>query len=507
MNLADLLFDDSVDPGRLAVHAGGRSLTIGELRVLADRLADRLRAAGVRPGAPVGAMIPNSGEAIGALFGVLRAEAVYVPLNPRAALREVRTTAEKVPLALIVARPDRASDLGAWPLIEFDGDLGWTEADRGAAPVSGYDASVAIACFTSGTTSEPKPVFLRHEAFLDQIDRVLLSLRRAPGRHRDGRPPMPNLIVASMALFAGIYNTVFAFRVGAPVVLMDKFAPREFADLVRRFGIRSVVLPPAAMVMLMDDPAVTDLGPLAIVRSGTAPLPGAQARRFRDRFGLTVLNCYGQSELGGEIVGWNIDDARTFFDEKAGAVGRPNPGVELRVVGADGRELPVGESGELLVRTPAVAAGALREVADRIVGDGWFRTGDLGLVDADGFLWITGRVSDMINRGGLKVSPSEVEDVLREHPAVADVAVAGLPDTRLGEVPVAFLVFRAGERPAAAELTAWCRARLLPYKVPTEFRAVGTLPRNEIGKVLRRDLVAGAPGSRAADSAEEETTV
>ena len=217
--------------------------------------------------------------------------------------------------------------------------------------------------------------------------------------------------------------------------------------------------------MLADDDSIDDLAPLRYVRSITSPLSPLQARRFRDRFGISVLNGYGQTELGGEMVGWSAADSRASAATKLGSVGRPHPGVELR---AD------ESTGELLVRIPG-----------RI--DEWLRTGDVGRVDDDGFVWIDGRVSDMVNRGGLKVLPAEVEEVLRLSPAVADAAVVGVPDERLGEVPVAFVVESA---PVDDDvLDALCRQHLAPYKVPVRFERVDALPRNEAGKVVKSQLV------------------
>ena len=217
--------------------------------------------------------------------------------------------------------------------------------------------------------------------------------------------------------------------------------------------------------MLCDDDAITDLAPLRIVRSITAPLSPLQARRFREKFGIVVLNSYGQTELGGEVVGWNAADAREHGEAKLGAVGRPHEGVELRV----------DKTGELWVHSPAMADGEFQ------------RTGDVARLDEDGFVWIEGRVSDMVNRGGLKVFPAEVEEVLRLHPDVQDVAVTGVPDDRLGEVPWAFVVSAGGAVDAQA-LDEHCRGHLAPYKVPGGFEVVDALPRSELGKVLHRDL-------------------
>jgi acyl-coenzyme A synthetase/AMP-(fatty) acid ligase len=302
---------------------------------------------------------------------------------------------------------------------------------------------------------------------------------------------MPNLIPVSLSLWAGIYQVLFARIVRAPVIVMDTFEPRELAQLVAKFQIRSTVLPPAAMAMLCDDESITSLAPLAYVRSITAPLSPLQARRFRNRFGLHVLNGYGQTEIGGEIIGWSAADAKAHGDDKLGAVGRPHAGVEVRT------DEPTGE---LQVRTPALSAGYAdgSDLGDRLTADGWFCTGDVGHIDDDGFVWIEGRLSDVINRGGLKVFPAEVEEVLRLAPDVADVAVVGVADDRLGEVPWAFLVttsvhenVRHADGSVHRRWEGICREHLAPYKVPVRFEVVDALPRNEVGKVLARELVEG----------------
>jgi long-chain acyl-CoA synthetase len=238
------------------------------------------------------------------------------------------------------------------------------------------------------------------------------------------------------------------------------------------------------MVMLVDDERIDDLAPLKYVRSISAPLSPLQAGRFRDRFAISVLNGYGQTELGGEVVGWSAADSKAFGDAKLGSVGRPHAHVEVRT----------DDAGELWVRTAALRDGTdavAVDLGDRLTPDGWLRTGDMARIDEDGFVWIEGRASDMINRGGLKVHPGEIEEVLRLAPGVADAAVVSVPDDRLGEVPVAFCVPAdptTGLPPAPA-LDALCREHLTPYKVPVRFEPIDALPRNEAGKVVRRDLI------------------
>lgn len=506
MSLAGLLFDGG-DPAEPLVHVGDVVATRGEVVASADAVAEALASLGIGAGEPVGVMLPDGVDAVAALFGVWRAGAVHVPLNPRLTDTELSRVLGTVAPAAVVTLPGHAGRVGGLPTVLALGGswdavpgvpTGWDAVPGAAAGSrSAHGPDVALVQFTSGTTGVPKAVLLTHSGVLTLLDGVLAKLRGTTTGARSAGPPMPNLIPVSLSLWAGIYNVLFALRVGAPVVLMERFDPVAFAGLVRRHGIRSTVLPPAAMTMLVESPEVEDLAPLRFVRSITAPLSPLQARRFVERFGVTVLNSYGQTEIGGEIVGWNAADARAHGETKLGSVGRPHAGVEVRVVDEHGADVGPDGAGELWVRTPAMSAGYAdgSDLADRLSPDGWFRTGDVGRVDADGFVWIEGRVSDMINRGGLKVHPREVEEVIRLDPAVADVAVVGLPDDRLGEVPVAAVVWRDGVTGSPDALEARCREHLAPYKVPVRFETVDGLPRNEVGKVLARELVDRLSGS------------
>jgi acyl-CoA synthetase (AMP-forming)/AMP-acid ligase II len=442
--LTDLVDDLTVVHDRDGAH--DRADLLARVDAVAAQLAF------VAPGQAVAVSLPNTVDVVAALFAVWRIAGVYVPVNPRLTPGEVEH---------VLASTQPAAIVGADGVSRRDG-------------ARTYDPDVALVQFTSGTTGRPKPVPLLHTGVLTLLDNVVATLRGGRG---DGKAAPTNLIPVSLSLWAGIYQVLFALRVGAPIVVMDGFEPRRFAELVVEHEIRSVVLPPAAMAALSDDDTVTTLAPLRFVRSITAPLSPFQARRFRARFGdIGVLNGYGQTEIGGEIVGWSAADSRAHGDDKLGAVGRPHAGVEVRTA---------PDTGELQVRTPALGT----DLGDRLTDDGWFRTGDVGHVDDDGFVWIDGRLSDMVNRGGLKVFPAEVEEVLRLDAGVTDVAVVGVPDDRLGEVPWAFVV---GPDVDAARLEGLARNHLAPYKVPVRFEPVDALPRNEVGKVLARELVARA---------------
>ena len=457
MNLAALLLEHPFGDEEGLLHTVDRTVTAGEARAAARATAERL---GPLEGRAVAVQLPNTPEFVTVMAAIWLAGGVLVPVNAR------------------LPEPERERILattGAAALVTADD----------VEPLDGrtvYPDGSAFIMWTSGTTGAPKPILHSHDAYLELLDRVLGPLRAksaALGPAEAAQAPSPNLIPVSLALNAGLYNALFGLRAGAALVIMDRFDTATFAELVHRFAIRSTVLPPAAIAMLNDDIGTDTLGPLKYVRSITAPLSPLQARRFADRFGITVLNGYGQAETG-EVIGWTAADARAH-PEKIGAVGRPHPGVDIRIAGAGPRELGRGEVGRLLVRPPRTALG----IEDRVDADGFIDTGDLASIDADGFVWLEGRAGDVINRGGHKVFPGHVEEVLCLSPAIAEAAVVGVPDDRLGEVPVAIYV---GSPVADSELEALCRQHLAPYKVPVAFHRVDALPRNEVGKVLRREL-------------------
>ena len=430
MSLLDLLLDHPFADDDPLVHTVASSFTKADMVERVERYAATLDVAN---GSPI-PVVADGIDALIAMFGCWRAGAVYVPINPRQ------------PEAAIEKTTARTADLSA--------------------------PDAAFVLWTSGTTGEPKPILHSHDAYLEIIDRVLAPLRAAPVDR--SRPPSPNLIPVSMALNAGMYNALFGLRAGAPLVLMDHFDTSTFVELVQRHEIRSTVLPPAAMTMLNDDASITSLHPLRYVRSITAPLSPFQAQRFTDRFEAFVLNGYGQAEIG-EVIGWTTADAKAHPD-RIGAVGRPHAGVEIRIAEPDDNGV-----GELLVRPPSTAIDL---ADDRVTTDGFVRTGDLARIDDADFVWIEGRAGDLINRGGNKVFPREVEEVLRSVAGVDDVAVFAASDERLGEVPVAAIVGDVDDE----VLDTTVRANLAPYKAPTVYHHVTALPRSEVGKVLRRRL-------------------
>jgi long-chain acyl-CoA synthetase len=469
-SLSSLLIEHPCADDEPLLHSRDHTLSGGEARAAARAVAARLADGGVQPGRAVAVQMANGPDVVTTMAGVWLAGCVFVPVNPRAPEREVASIVEATGSAVLI----RAA----------------VERLNGKERV--YPPDTAFVTWTSGTTGAPKPILHTHSSYFELLDRVLGSLRGEPGRSHelgDAKPrPSPNLIPVSLALNAGIYNVLFGLRAGSAIVVMDGFDTRVFAELVSRFAIRSTVLPPAAIAMLNEDPAVVDLAPLRYVRSITAPLSVLQARRFMEKFGVVVLNGYGQAEIG-EVIGWTAADAREH-PGKIGALGRPHPGVDIKIADGAGTPTAADVVGRLLVRPPSMSAGdaAGGDFAERLDADGYLDTGDLARVDEDGFVWIEGRAGDVINRGGNKVFPEAVEEVLRLAPGVSDAAVVGVADARLGEVPVAFIVADEGSVISDDDLRAVCREHLAPYKVPVAFHRVEALPRSEVGKVLRRNL-------------------
>ncbi len=459
MSLVRLLLDHPTAPNDPIIHTLSEATTRRELEADAERIAEQFRQCGLVAGTAVVARLANGPQLIATMFGTWMVGAVFCAVNPRATATELSAIVSSVRPAVMV-----------------DG-----EATVVCDDAMAYHQNAAFIVWTSGTTGAPRPVQHTHDGYLEFLDRVLRPLRvqSAP------KAPMPNLIPVPLALNAGFYNALFGLRAGAALVMMDRFSTADFVVLVRNFAIRSVVLPPAAIAMLTDDAALTELSPLKYVRSITAPLSAMQARRFTKKFGVFVLNGYGQAEIG-EVIGWTAADARQYPD-KIGAVGRPHDGVVIKV----------DERGHLWVRPPNAALG----MDERLDAQGYIDTGDLAQIDDDGFVWIEGRATDVINRGGNKIVPAAVEEVLILLDSVDEAAVVGVADDRLGEVPVAFLV---GRTVPDDVLVAACREHLAAYKVPVAFHWVAELPRNEIGKVLRGELAAlvgvPAPTSRASQS-------
>jgi long-chain acyl-CoA synthetase len=285
-------------------------------------------------------------------------------------------------------------------------------------------------------------------------------------------------------MIAGITGQVLGTR----GILLDWFTPERVLGAIEEHRVEHVPLVPTMMTLLLQHPEETDVASLRTVFASAAPVPIELAEGFEKRFDCEVLEAYGQTEAAPALA-----LQRPGLPKKAGSAGPPLPGVRLRIEDEAHAELPAGEVGEICGRSPGVMLGyhGLADATGEALAHGWLHTGDVGYLDEDGYLFVTDRKKDLIIRGGFNVYPRDVEDMLLQHPGVAEAAVVGRPDARMGEEVVAFVVKEPGHDPTEEELLAFAAAGLAAYRRPREIRFTGFLPRSPIGKVLRKELREG----------------
>jgi malonyl-CoA/methylmalonyl-CoA synthetase len=493
------LFDASLlgrfaEAGLEVGPAGGpvETLTFGEIETRSRRVARALQARGLRAGDRLAVQLGNRIEFLALFLACLRSGVTFVPVNVLYREREVGHIVADAEPAAVVTTEDLAAlvppGTRAWDVdvLATEGGQGSVTPADPSSPDSNRaprDDDPALIVYTSGTTGRAKGAVLSH-ANLAANARALVEAWRITAADR-------YLAVLPLFHVHGLGNGVCSwlasgcrmrlverFEHDRAEVLFDEFRPTLF------FGVPTVYV----RLLELPDGAARRIGERArLFVSGSAPLPAPVFEAFRARFGHAILERYGMTETL-MTIGNPYDGER-----RPGTVGRPLPGVEVRIVGADGREVPPGETGELLVRGPAVFRGYWRQAAGAhdSFAEGWFRTGDLGALSPDGYVTLRGRARDLIISGGFNVYPREIEEVLLEQPGVREAAVFGVPDGRRGEVAIACF---AGDADPAA-LDAACRRALASFKVPRAFRRVDALPRNAMGKVDRGRLAAAvAPG-------------
>lgn len=347
------------------------------------------------------------------------------------------------------------------------------EARRpGILETLGHD--VALSLQTSGTTGPPKRIEMTYANLAASIQGVT---QHYTGRGLGEVKLRPGVVIQMLPLghtSALLSLTMMAIE-GRRMTLLDRFEPKKWAQAVRQHQVAVSGLPPAAIASVLDAEIPPDwLASLKAVRSGTAPLDPAIADAFTSTYGIPVIQAYGATEFQG-VASWSLADFKKYGAEKSGSVGRSHPGVELQTVDPDtGEPQERGQTGVLEIRSAQSAGNRAHE---------WVRTSDLARLDGDGFLWILGRVDDVINRGGFKVDAGEVAQVLRQHSLVQDAVVVGAPDRRLGSIPVALVESSAKPAPSEAELRDWVRQHLEAPMVPVRVGVVAALPRNATMKV------------------------
>jgi acyl-CoA synthetase (AMP-forming)/AMP-acid ligase II len=335
---------------------------------------------------------------------------------------------------------------------------------------------------TSGTSGAAKRIPLSYRALgFSLVERQAKTMRGMGEAPPDDLPAGTLIQYGPIVHLGGLFTALQAGVEGRPLVLLEKFTVESWRRAVRLYRPRMLGLPPAQMRMVLDAGLTRDdLAGAISARSGNAMLDGETERRFIERFAIPVLNVYGATEYCGPIAGWSLADRAQYGNGKEGSVGRVWRHVaRMRIVDPEsGAELASGETGRLDVFVPSMSAD-------------WISTNDLASVDSDGFLYLHGRADDAINRGGFKISPTLVADALRRHESVADAAVFGIPDSRLGAVPVAAVEHRTGTpRPSEDELKIFLRRHLVSYQVPTQVLVLDKLPRTPGYKVSKPEVLA-----------------
>ena len=477
---------------------GGRRLSFRELNARANRVAQALLADGVKPGDRVALLMMNGAEFIETFFAVAKIGAVNVPLNWRLVADELEFILKDAGATVLVfddafaaaaaelQRRGTRTELRRW--VQLGGTTApfaaayepWRDAASDAEPEpAGFDDDLLYIMYTSGTTGLPKGVMHSHSTVLW----AMLTLSATADLHWGDR------FLLSLPLFhvGALTPAMGCVYLGATLVILKAFDPKLSWELIRDEKITNTLMVPAMLQFMqaVRDPAAHDTRSLRWCMSGAAPVPVNLIQAYAD-MGIEIHQVYGLTESCGPgclILG---EDALT----RAGSTGRAYFHTDVRVIGIDGRDCAPDEPGEVLIRGPHNMVGYWKrpDATAMALRDGWLHTGDVGTMDAEGFVTIRDRMKDMIISGGENVYPAEVENMLLGHPALADAAVIGLPSPRWGEVALAVVVLKPGMSLAEAELLAWCKGKLASFKLPKVARIVEQIPRNPSGKILKRVL-------------------
>jgi acyl-CoA synthetase (AMP-forming)/AMP-acid ligase II len=476
----------------LVVTADRTPFGYRSLSRLVDDLAGQLAGGGLRPGDRVGLRAPSGAEFVVALFGAARAGLVVVPLDPALPVADQQARIQAAGARVVVVgdrEPAATNDatFPSWP-IAVAGDDGAVrvELDTSAEPYPPASAPAdltpddALIMFTGGTTGTPKMVPWTHDNIASSVRNVIATYGLGPD----------DATIAVMPLFHGhgLIATLLSTLASGGTVLIPargRFSAHTFADDVRAAHATWFTAVPTIHQILLDRGATESGsagGALRFIRSCSAALHPETAEALQTQFTAPVLSAYGMTEATHQV-------ASTSDDEKVttGLVGRPT-GVEFRIVGDDGRPCPPDGIGEIWVRGPTVVRGYLANptATAQTFTDGWLHTGDLGSLSATGELTLQGRIRELINRGGEKISPERVEGVLVGHPKVVEAAVFGVPDRLYGETVAAVIVPDQSAPPTSDELAEYCSARLAAYEVPATIEVIDELPYTAKGSVDRR---------------------
>nr|BFD95679.1 long-chain fatty acid--CoA ligase [Kitasatospora sp. Xyl93] len=478
-------------PERPVLRLDGQVLSFADLEARSARTAHWLAGLGVEPGDRVAVLLPNVPEFAVLYYGILRAGAVVVPMNPLLKTREIEHCLADAGAAVLLAwhagaehAVEGARRTGTRLVAVEPAALAATLADQPAGPPrTGRRgaADTAVILYTSGTTGAPKGAELTHRNIVCNVRAGVRVLGLVEG----------DVIFGGLPLFHSFGQVIglnCAVSVGACVTLVPRFDPLAALSVIERDRVSVFLGVPTMYTLMLTHPqrAGYDVSSLRVCLGGGAPMPPEVLRGFEADFGCVVLEGYGLSESSPLACANRSDRERV-----AGTIGIPIEGVRMRIVDESGAEVPDGTVGEVVIQGHNVMKGYWRrpDTTARTVRDGWLYTGDLGTRDERGDFRIVDRRKDLIIRGGFNVYPREVEDVLYEHPAVAEATVIGVPHPVHGQEVAAAVVLREGASATPEEIRGFVRERVAPYKYPRLVWTVDALPKGPTGKILKREVV------------------
>lgn len=485
---------------------GDEAISFAALNEGANRVANGLAALGIAPGDRVAFLGKNHPLYFEALLGAARMGAVMTPVNWRLAPPEVAYILGNCEARAVFVgegfgpslEAARAEAPHVAHIIGIDApDCGgmdyrtWRDGQPATPPAHRVKPEDdALQLYTSGTTGKPKGAVMTHGSILSSRD------ASTQGEMRQWQEPVPgDVTLLAMPCFhiSGTGTGIGTMVAGTNAIVLPEYDPTQALDLIQNFNISKIFLVPAAIQILLNHPRVdeVDFSRLKYVTYGASPIPLELMREAMRVMGCGFVQMYGMTETSGTIVALDPEDHVPEGSPKMRSVGKPLPGVEVKIIDEAGNEVPAGTVGEIATRSSKNMRGYWNNpeaTAATIDAEGWLRTGDAGYFDEDGYLYIHDRVKDMIISGGENVYPAEVENALYSHPKVADVAVIGVPDAKWGEAVKACVVAKPGEELTEAELIAHARQHIAGYKCPKSIDFITALPRNPSGKILRREL-------------------
>jgi long-chain acyl-CoA synthetase len=490
MSLARLLTDTAAQHGeRTAVKLDDVELTYQVLDVGSQLVAGLLASRGVEPGDRVAIMLPNVPYFPAVYYGVLRAGGVVVPMNPLLKGREVQFHLEDSDAKVLFAWHDFAQDAGEGADAadaemvsvvagEFEKLLG--EQEAWPEVVDRDDDDTAVILYTSGTTGTPKGAELTHSNLQRNVEAVTALFDMSFDDVVFGGLPFFHSFGQTCALNATISR-------GATITLLPRFEPEKAFEVIQRDKVTILEGVPTMYSALINHPAgdACDTSSLRVCVSGGSALPGEVLRGFEEKFGAAILEGYGLSETS-PVASFNHPDR----ERKVGSIGTPIEGVQMKVVDDEGGDVTQGDVGEIVIKGHNVMKGYWQrdDATEEVMRDGWFHTGDMATIDEDGYFFIVDRKKDLIIRGGYNVYPREIEEVLYEHPAVAEAAVVGVPHDELGEEVGAAVTLKDGESVDEDTLRDYIKEQVAPYKYPRRIWFVDELPKGPTGKILKREI-------------------